>query len=248
MYFRIKRIIKISAKTLLSVFFSCSIGLAPEDDNIDPPFSYESILPLQLGHNWNYEFFIYGSKGELLSSNSNLILSIDRAWEILDNGTLEPIGYDRKLSDTVEACFGYEWEHQEKGLIVTCFKRDTIPGIYILGTYIADSISLFDKPRLWLAYPADQGFSYLLNTDPASDSSKSVKMEVISVKEPFYFPEEHNQNATGLSFMDCYLYKATSGDTISFYYYHKEYGALGYQQIYHNQLRKSYILRSLRTR
>jgi hypothetical protein len=50
---------------------------------------------------------------------------------------------------------------------------------------------------------------------------------------------------TGLSVYDsCYLYKQSSGDDTSYYYYNKNIGALGYQHYTGGKLRETYILKS----
>jgi hypothetical protein len=67
-------------------------------------------------------------------------------------------------------------------------------------------------------------------------------MEVVSTSERFYCPLAGGAGHFPLTFVDCYLYRERSGKRVSYYYYHPEYGALGYLQYVDGRLRNSYVL------
>ncbi|NLE01899.1 MAG: hypothetical protein GX640_18695 [Fibrobacter sp.] len=233
--------VKSTIPVLLLLFSSCML---PSVGSISPPIRIHSIIPLQRVSIWDYEAHLYGSSGELIPSENIITLSIDNAWVLKEDGTLEYSTFDEQ-SNSNNICFSYKWQNQENGLIVQ-YKSTGIPGIYIIGTYTFNSKVIFPVPKLWLAYPADQGFTYTLSLDSDTDSSRFIKMEVASVKDTFCLSDFNVQSISGLTFLECYLYKESISDTIYYYYYNPEYGALGFQQIYRNQLRKSYILRSFK--
>ena len=115
----------------------------------------------------------------------------------------------------------------------------------MIGEYKDTTLRLYPKEQLWLAYPAESGKTWRFKSDPLGDSSLVARMELVSTNATSYSLE--STAMAGLSFFDscyCYCYKQTRADSVSYYYYNKEIGAVAYQRYVAGKLFDTYILKA----
>jgi hypothetical protein len=210
----------------------------------NPPIpATPSILPLETGNHWVYTNMVYDSAGNILFNRYPLELNIPRAFGI-SSTTLTPIDWNNYLNTYTDYCFAYEWDNCGYGyLIQHRGKNVTQRGVYIVGEFTGTSGVLYDSAYLWLAYPSTPGFTYTINTDTTGDTTGQSYMEVVSINAPYYFADSSSGKASPVTFVNCYLYKEQYADTISYYWYNEELGAVAYQQMYHGKKIKTYTLR-----
>jgi hypothetical protein len=235
--------------SVLAVLFSgCAnrpaTSIISPQDPIFPRTS--SILPLEKNNKWVYSYTAYDSAGKkILPHRLDLHIGIPLQYGIQhDTGLVLLDKYN--YQDTFQA-YAYQYEMEDRGMGYLVVYRDLYPlsirGLYIIGEYNDTSIRQYPHEQLWLAYPADSGKTWRFQSDPLNDTNAITTMEIISTNARFYCPD--NSSMTGLSVYDsCYLYKESSGDTVDYYYYNKNVGALGYQRSIGGTLRETYILKS----
>lgn len=233
----------------------CSRAAAPmsaEDNSTgspqNPPLPRtESILPLEKGNTWLYTYTVYDSAGDTLWSRYDLTLSIADIFGLQQSST---VALNRNNWDDFDHyAYTYEWNRLDEGDLVTFFDRDeaAVPGVYHVGWYDKKVHHLYATPRLWLAYPASKGYTWqVADIDSSGDTLGTRDMEVVSTNEKFYFPETRISDASALAFVDCYLYKESYQDTVAYYYYNEDLGAVGYLQYGNGKVAKSYILNEFR--
>jgi hypothetical protein len=72
-------------------------------------------------------------------------------------------------------------------------------------------------------------------------------MEVVATDTMFYFADPKNPSASALRFVSpCYLYKQTAQGRETYYFYHKDFGAVGYAEYEGGRLSRTYILTDFR--
>jgi hypothetical protein len=233
---------------ILTVQCSDMMSFGP-DELIGPPLPItKSILPINLGNTWRYFDNVYDSLETPLYAQATLRMSIPVVFGVQADTQLIRVTHQNVDSTYTEYLYGYTWNESTSGLLIAYrYKNVTTRGVYITGSYSDQGQVLFDTAQLWFAYPASKGFTYHYNPDRTGDTSKIRTMEIISIDEPYYFPDQDFDNVSGLRFVNCYVYKETFHDTLSYYYIDSSetYGTVAYQQIYKGKVLRSYILQSL---
>jgi hypothetical protein len=241
---------------MLLVFFlfcaGCAVskspaGISPQDP-IFPRTS--SILPLEKNNKWIYSYTAYDTLGrKILPDRLGLHIDINAQYGIQDDSTLVLLDYSNY--QTTFSGYAYQYEMEDRGMGYLVVYRDLYPlairGLYIIGEYNGTTIQHYAHEQFWLAYPADSGKTWSFKTDPLNDTTLEDTMEVLSTNERFFVPD--SANMTGITVYDsCYLYKQKNGGSVSYYYYNKNTGCLGYQRYVDGTLRDTYILKSFTTR
>ena len=209
----------------------------------DPPFPRtESILPLVQGNCWNYSYTAYDSTGKLIDPHRlDLGYLVSAQYGMPDDTTLVRITMSNYATKFNAYAYQYTVEEQDSGHLLTY--RQLYPlgkrGVYIIGYYDHGNCHLYPEEQLWLAYPADSGFSWQFSID----SAETTSMAILSTNAQCEILD--STIMAGIRVIDsCYLYQETAGEYISYYYYHPKYGALAYQQYFRNRLRVTYVLKS----
>jgi hypothetical protein len=246
-------ILKWMLPLILALWAGCSLNAPMAGSGTDigkPPFPRtKSILPLAINNSWIFSYTEYNSLGrKLIPNDINLHLSITGEYGLTLDNTLVPMN-TTNYNDVFSAyAYKFEWEAPDSGYLVVYHDLYPLPkrGLYIIGEYAGGVMRLYPSEKLWLAYPADSGKTWEYNLDSAGDSSKTSTMELLSTHERFYFPNTGSMAA--LSFCDCYLYKKTNGNSVSYYYYNQNIGQLGYLEYVNGTLRVTYLLKSYNVR
>jgi hypothetical protein len=231
--------------------FHCSysnLGASDEGGSPqDPPFPRtESILPLVQGNIWRYSFTAYDSTGKMIEPHQmDLIYEVNAQYGMSDDTTLVKITMNNYRTTFKTYAYQYTVEQRDSGYLLTY--RQLYPlgkrGVYIIGYNDHGTNRLYPQEQLWLAYPADSGYSWRFMPDPENDTSTYITMEVIATHAQCMLIDSTTMK--GMRFIDsCYLYKETAGEWVSYYYYHPSYGAIAYQRYFMNRLRRTYILKS----
>ncbi|MBD3319666.1 MAG: hypothetical protein GF350_01060 [Chitinivibrionales bacterium] len=208
----------------------------------------QSIIPLHKGNQWRYSYTDYDSSGKIIHSRWQLDLAISDFFGFRDDSIIDSLTWDNYTDTGYEYIYEYEWESTDTGFYITY--RDVgvaSRGLYLIGeyNYLSGRTQIYDSARLWLAYPGTAGDRWTLHPDITADSYE-VSVEIISTDAQFYCSAINPDNASALSFCDCYLYKETAGNSTRYYYYNENIGALGYLHYIGNTLRTSYLLSSFR--
>jgi hypothetical protein len=231
-------------------------GFSPQDP-IFPRTS--SILPLAKNNAWLYSYTAFDSLGRKINpSRMDYHISIDEQFGIVNDSTIEKL--DRTNYNVEYSEYAYQYAHEDRR-DSTCLVvyHDLYPlavrGLYIIGERNNNVVQLYPAEQFWLAYPADSGKTWTFLTDPLSidTTSKGIPintlkdtMLVLSTNARFYALD--GTTMSGLAAYDsCYLYKQSNGVNVSYYYYNKNAGCLGYQQYVNGTLRETYILKSFIT-
>lgn len=209
----------------------------------DPPFPRtESILPLVQGNTWNYSYTKYDSNSIMIDPHRlKLEYMVTAQYGMPDDTTLVRITMQNYQTKFNTYAYQYVVEERDSGYIITY--RQLYPlgkrGVYIIGYYDHGNYHLYPEEQLWLAYPANNGFSWQFSID----SAETTSMEIISTNTQCQILD--STRMSGIKVIDsCYLYKQTAGEYITYYYYHTKYGALTYQKYYNDRLRVTYVLKS----
>jgi hypothetical protein len=231
--------------------YSCSrVGnfSAPADSSPQNPLHPRtgSILPLAEGNRWTYSFSDYDSTGVRQSNREELNLSMEKVFGLTPDSHVVNITYSNAADSCIEYYYTYEWEDVNEGSLVTYRDIRTTPGLYIVGAFQRDSVTLYPAPALWLRYPADSGMQWDLILPDTGAAIDTIHMELLSTHAPFYYPG--SAGVTGGRFYACYLYKETAGASVSYYYYHKEFGAIAFLRYENGVLRKTYVLHDFQIR
>jgi hypothetical protein len=229
---------------MLLCLMRCGMAPATTDGSPqDPPFPRtESILPLVQGNTWNYSYTAYDSTGKMIDPHRiDLRYMVTAQYGMPDDTSLVRITMSNYETKFDNYAYQYVVEERDSGYLVTY--RQLYPlgkrGVYIIGYYDHGNSYLYSKEQLWLAYPADSGFSWQFSID----SAETTSMAILSTNARCEILDPTTM--AGIRVIDsCYLYQETAGEYISYYYYHPKYGALAYQRYYHNRLRITYLLKS----
>jgi hypothetical protein len=231
----------------------CAVEDAPTAGSPqNPPLPRtESILPLAIDNQWSYSHTYYDEDGGMVQPRASLDLEIPRVYGKAGS-SLTRLGehsYDWERDRTTydEYVYAYEWEQEGRGSLVAYRDRDVaVRGLYLVGFYRRDSVALYPEAKLWLAYPATRGDSWVLDTSSSGTAPSTI--EVVTTSASFYAPASENGDPSALRFFDgCYQYKETFADSTAYYYYREDVGAIGYTMYHDGRLRKSYILSSFRS-
>jgi len=218
-------------------------GISPQDP-IFPRTS--SILPLAKNNQWIYSYTAYDSTGnKILPDRLPLHIGINAQYGIQNDSELVLLTKDN-YSSTFQG-YAYHYEMEDRGFGFLVVYRDLYPlatrGLYIIGEYRDTVVQKYSSEQYWLAYPADSGKTWSFKTDPLTDTTLEDTMEVMSTNARFYIPDPSSM--TGIAVYDsCYLYKQKNASNVSYYYYNKNIGCLGYQHYIGGILRETYILTS----
>lgn len=233
------------------LFYGCVGGLSPIDS---PPIpTTKSICPLGIGNHWEYWYTRYDSAGNSIPlTDRTLSRSIPGGLALYNDSLYTPgvsnyNGQNSYEGTAIEYLYKFEWEDLDSGLLVRHIGDGELSkrGLYIEGRYVHQSASLFDSSILWLAYPGSAGTKWTVDLP---DDSASFTMEIVSTDARFYIPSGSGERTSPLFFRDsCYLYKETTGDYNTYYYYHPDAGCLGYMQYKNGKLEVTYILTSFTT-
>jgi hypothetical protein len=242
-------------QTVLAVFFLATMSLlqctrnpsSPGSSPQDPIFPRTgSILPLQKNNTWEYSYTAYDTLGrKILPNRLGLHFSIPAQYGIQNDSELVLLTSNNYHTSFQAYAYQYEMENRGAGYLVVY--RDLYPlafrGLYIIGEYDDTVIHPYGHEQLWLAFPADSGKTWSFKTDPLNDTTLEDTMEVVSANARFYAPDGSRMSGIG-TFDSCYLYKQRNGSSVSYYYYNKNVGCLGYQRYVKGMMRESYILKS----
>jgi hypothetical protein len=230
-----------------AAFFSGCTNYAPmmSGSPQNPPFpATRSILPLSTGLTWNYSLTAYDSMGNKIVPNRiDLTLSLPGGFGLEDDTRLVELTWDNFQKQFPAYAYKYEWDNRDSGAIVVhrgayeLGKR----GLYVIGWYRRTETRLFQKEKLWLAYPADSGKTWIFHPDSSDDGVPADTLEIVSTQAKFFVPDK--KSITAGSFYECYLYKETNGPSVSYYYYHPDIGCVGYLRYWNGNLRESYYLK-----
>ena len=241
-------IIKITpfAAILVCLVGGCGMMMKPPTGTPqNPPFpKTASILPLATGNQWLYSLTAYDSAGNKINpSRVELHLSIAGGYGLQNDTELVTLDWNNHNQKFPAYVYKYEWEQADAGALVVY--RDLYPlairGLYVVGEYKDSLTKLYKTEQMWLAYPADSGKTWIFNLDTSGDTASAVAMEILSTRARFFVPDA-NSMAAG-AFYDCYLYKETSGGSVSYYYYNPDIGCVGYLNYSGGRLRESYFLK-----
>jgi hypothetical protein len=226
----------------------------------DPIFPRtSSILPLAKNNAWLYSFTAFDSLGRKINpSRLDYHISIDEQFGIVNATTI--VKLDRSNYNVKYSEYAYQYVHEgrtDRTYLVVYHELYplAVRGLYIIGECDTNVVQLYPAEQFWLAYPADSGKTWTFKTDPLSiDTTKKGipintledTMVVLSTNARFYTLDATTMS--GLAAYDsCYLYKQSNGVSVSYYYYNKNAGCLGYQQYVNGTIRDTYILKSIIT-
>jgi len=202
----------------------------------------ESILPLGSNYHWEYLDTIYHSTNGRTYPKQTITLTMNRIFGRRNDSVylLEPYFYNDTTPLPDDTLFSYAWMDKDSGVLLSHYDiPPQTPGVYVVGTFEGDRGSLFDSMQLWLPYPVEKGFQWQYKPTTASVPEE---MEVVSTNAPLYFHNHSWAQYTPLTFVNCYIYKATIGTTTRFYYYNPQYGAVAFLKYEDDRLVRSYSL------
>lgn len=215
----------------------------PFDINKIPFPRTPSIIPMAIDNKWLFSNSSYDSLGNILDSDKELNLCIGRVYGLTHDSTLELITYLNSGFKFPLYVYEYEWESLKEGLLISyCDKNVDTNGVYIIGEYQGEYKTLFKNKKLWLKYPGKPGDKWVFYTHN-SNYNDSVSFELLDTSADYYIPSCNENNVNPIDFLECYLYKKIHGDTVGYYYFHKNIGSVGYLQYISNTIHRSYILR-----
>lgn len=219
-------------------------GKMDEKINDIIPYPRESsIIPLGVNSHWLFSHTSYDSLGKIQSSQQDLELAIDRMYGMINDSTLVLIVDSNAHKKYPLLVFEYEWESLKEGLLIAfCDKKVDTNGIYIVGEYIGEKRNIYKTKKLWLQYPSKQGNIWKMYSNDTTDTH-AVIYELLDTGAIFSIPSQSPNSASPLNFLECYLYKESKGDTVNYFYYHNQFGSVGFLQYQNNVLRRSYILK-----
>lgn len=234
---------------ITALYLQCARSPSPmaigsPQDPIFPRTS--SILPLEKSNKWVYSYTAYDTLGKkILPNRLGLHIGINAQYGIQNDSIL--VLLNSSNYQTTFPAYAYQYEMEDMGMGHLVVYRDLYPlsvrGLYVIGEYNGTAILQYGREQFWLAYPADSGKTWSFKTDPLNDTTLEDTMEVLSTKARFYVPDETSMS--GITVYDsCYLYKQKNGNSVSYYYYNKDVGCLGYQRYINGTLRDTYILKS----
>jgi hypothetical protein len=244
----VKTILQYGAALAILLNAGCAEMVSSPGSPQDPIFPRTgSILPLARSNAWAYSFTAYDILGRKIVPNRlNYHISINEQFGFVNDSAL--VMLDRSNYGPQFSRFAYLYVREgivDSSFLVVSHDMTSLSkrGLYIIGMYIGDTVRLYAAEQFWLAYPADSGKTWSFKTDPLSDTTLEDTMEVLSINARFYVPD--SSSMSGLTALDsCYLYKQKSANNVSYYYYNKNIGCLGYQRYIGGILRETYILTS----
>jgi len=228
----------------------CSVSNNPVSDGgafpQTPPLPRTgSIIPLAKGSYWHYSYTDYDDSGSTIHSAQELNLEIPAVYGRIDT-RLELLQTPVDTNAYDEFVYAYEWESSGQGYLLSYRDlNEHTPGVYIVGEYAKNNHHLYDTAVLWLSYPAKPGSSWSAAIIDSSSAIES-KMELVAIDTTFYVPIA-GELGSAVSFHKCYLYRQSDSNSVSYYYFNKDIGALGYLHYKNDKLKRSYILRSYYT-
>jgi hypothetical protein len=244
---KFQTVLIMSAALSAAMMVGCSASMAPSANGISPQHPpvprANSPLPLSEGNQWIYSYSDYDSAGNRIVSREPLELDMPGVYG-LTGTTLTRISWQNYQTTFPSYVYEYEWEQYNEGYLLAYRNNAAVRGLYILGQYKGTTPVLYDSAVLWLAYPAAPGKTWELTGGFAGDSAAPATMEVVSNNEPYYYIDVNASGPSKLKFFECYLYKESIGDSVTFYYYHEDVGALGYLMYVGGKLRQTYLLQS----
>lgn len=205
---------------------------------LDPPIPRTgSIMPLDAGTRWRYHHALRDSQGTVVEWDSNLDAEISRVYGVKSSGELVRHTWDTVDSSFNEYYSAFEWESTQRGWLLVYRDLDvTVPGVYVVGEYFHDSLTVYASPTLLLAYPAEPGYSWTTNIDSAG-----MTMTLLSTDTTAHCAVEGASTAP-VSFLSCHLYRCEAASEVSYHFYHEDYGEIAAQHYRHGRLVKSYVL------
>jgi hypothetical protein len=239
---------------LVCLLFACALlcgGCASSPfspSGLIPPYPRtKSVLPLGIGNTWMYSTTVYDSAGNNITpDNEPLRLAITGVFGLDNNNALVGLTRDNRDSVFPGYAYTYEWGGARAGLLVAHRGSDPYPpeqrGLYVVGSYAGDSITLYKKEYLFLSYPSVAGKQWAVSPDPADSSATADSFSTVSTAERFFVPD--SCVLTGGTFYTCILYKETRGPLVCYYYYYPDIGCVGTLRYQNGVLRQSTILKS----
>jgi hypothetical protein len=243
---RIIRFLLLLAAVLLVSCSAKNMAGGAQGSPQDPFFpATSSILPLVKGNNWTYSYTRYDTNGNIVVPHRlDWRVAIPAQFGMQNDTTLVRLDLHNYENEFQAYAYAYERDNTGKGFLVVYRQYDLgVRGLYIIGVYDDSVIHLYPKEQPWLLYPAQSGATWQLKSDPLGDTSAVTSMELISTSARSYKPESGVM--AGISFVDsCYCYKETRADSVSYYYYNKDIGAISYERYVGGKRFDTYILTS----
>jgi hypothetical protein len=243
MFFSFKRLLVLPS-LLVALLYGCSYdGVSSGTPQTPPLPRTESILPLTVGHQWTYSSNRYDSAGTV-SHEGTLNLSLPGVYGVRATDSvvvrLNQNNYNEYSPHFMEYLYEYEWEEYKSGYLLAYRDIDIdTPGLYIVGTYQNTRPQLYAKGILWLAYPAEKGFSWSFSYPGTTDT---INMQVMETDTTWYHHNLVSAAPASLRFYHCYLYRESLGDSSSQYFYNEDVGALAWFRFYRDSLVRAYTL------
>lgn len=236
----------------------CALNKMPAGFSAQDPIfpRTSSILPLAKNNAWLYSYTAFDSLGRKINpSRMDYHISINEQFGIVNDSTIEKL--DRTNYNLEYSEYAYQYVHEgrtDRTYLVVYHELYplAVRGLYIIGERNNNVVQLYPAEQFWLAYPADSGKTWTFKTDPLSIDTAvngtlintfEDTMVVLSTNARFYALDHTSMSCLAL-FDSCYLYKQSNGLSVSYYYYNKNVGCLGYQRYVNGALRETYILKS----
>ena len=211
---------------------------------LDPPLPRTgSIMPLDAGTEWHYHHVVRDTLGEIVDRNPHLDAAIGRTYGVTLSGDVVRYTHENRDGIFTEYYSEFEWEAAGSGSLLSY--RDThlngsAPGVYLMGEFQGDSLTIYASPHLLLAYPADEGFSWTFEQD-----SVNVTMTLVSTDTTIHLMVTDGvESLLPITFAPCSLYRRETPSETSYHFYHKDYGEVACQRYVQRRLVRSYILTS----
>lgn len=235
---------KMKELLILAIFFfilqsNCGLDdsvVAGNNDTGDIIFDpkVESIVPFYRNYSIRLKWNKFDSSGNIILPESILKIKIPDIYVFESDTNI--ISFNDSLHDSTNTpfLFKYEYDDSNKGLFLSYLTDDTLThGIYEFGTYNVDSIYLYNKPKLWLKYPGESGdfWNYI------KEDSTNIEYDLLNTNESFSIPGNSLNDFSPITTLKCYLYKKTENSTTQYFYFHENYGMIGYL-LYENSILK----------
>ncbi len=224
----------------------CSCGTADlMDTGGEIPYPRTpGIIPLAVHSRWTFSHTAHDSSGNV---TADLHCEIGRVYG-LDYDTLLTLITDYNFEQKFQLyLYEFEWEDLDSGILISYRDHNVdTTGIYIHGEYYGEKKTLYKKAILWLKYPAVIGDTWNLASPDSTDPLLS-RYEVIDTNIAFSIPAQEINSLSPVEFVQCYLYKRTRADTVSYHYYTPQYGSVGFLEYINGVLRRTYLLKGYRT-
>lgn len=195
-----------------------------------------SIIPLCKGLHSAIQFNSFDINGNVLSPDTILYIDIPEVYVFENDTSIIPFNHEIHDSTNLPFLFKYEYNNSNEGNLISYLTEDTlIKGIYVFGEYQSGYITLHKEPVLWLKYPGKPNDKWnYIDTD-----SSIITYELLNTNESFSIPTTFADDFSPIYTLDCYLYKSIKNNITEYFYYHPNYGMVGYLEYKNGSLEYS---------